>query len=260
MWADGFRETVIQAVEVSREPGTRELAALLRSARADAEEGWFLPFVVGLGRRMVDAAKRLLRLPEAQPNVERVGAAVAKHVKTQTKKVLGARADRLRSQEPTVDAWRRANVQLISKMRDEQLAKIEQLLNNYEGARVEDVAKLLQQEFGVTKSRAELIAVDQTLKLNAQLTKEAHQQAGIDEYYWADVEDGAVRPKHHALGEASRSGKRFRYDDPPVVNEQGDTGNPGDDYRCRCQAIPYVPELEDFETDYRGSADADVEE
>ena len=36
----------------------------------------------------------------------------------------------------------------------------------------------------------------------------------------------------------------FDWDDPPVTNDDGDTNAPGEDYRCRCVAIPQIAELD----------------
>jgi hypothetical protein len=49
-----------------------------------------------------------------------------------------------------------------------------------------------------------------------------------------------VRERHAEL-----DGERFRWDDPPVTNEDGDENHPGEDYQCRCTAYPVLPELGD---------------
>lgn len=50
-----------------------------------------------------------------------------------------------------------------------------------------------------------------------------------DQYVWRTEGDEKVRPSHRA-----NDGHIFSWDDPP------ETGHPGVDYNCRCQAIPYV--------------------
>ena len=247
VWARELNTEILNSIESSHEPAVKALHEALVGGRTDAKDNWFFTLVTGLGARLLAPIRRLFA--DKRPNLDRVSQAADTHVKKQTKKVLGKRADNVLSSAPTLDFWRRENVALIKGLAESQLSAIEKVLDQLGNARVEDVAAALKKELLFTESRARLIAVDQTLKLNAQLTENAHKQAGIDEYYWADVEDESVRDKHRELGDISRSGKRFRYDDPPVVNEHGDTGNPGDDYRCRCQAIPYVPELDEPETE-----------
>lgn len=60
------------------------------------------------------------------------------------------------------------------------------------------------------------------------------QDAGVQEYIWSDSGDSRVRSGHHRL-----NGKKFRWDDPPVVDERtGRRCHPGEDFQCRCVAIP----------------------
>ena len=78
--------------------------------------------------------------------------------------------------------------------------------------------------------------LDQIAKLNGELTKQQQTDAGVEEYIWSDSGDGRVRESHHAL-----NGKRFRWDDPPVVTPPGKPVrrcHPGQDYQCRCVALP----------------------
>ncbi|MFI2130386.1 minor capsid protein [Lysinibacillus fusiformis] len=63
------------------------------------------------------------------------------------------------------------------------------------------------------------------------MTAERHQNIGIEKFTWYDSADELVRKSHKEL-----SGKVFSYDDPPTVN--GRVVLPGEDYRCRCVAIP----------------------
>lgn len=101
------------------------------------------------------------------------------------------------------------------------------------GLRVEDLKDKLQERGDVSENRAELIARDQTLKLNGQITEARQTAAGVNEYIWSTSLDERVRPEHAAL-----EGQRFSWDSPPAP------GHPGQDYNCRCVALPYVPELE----------------
>lgn len=58
------------------------------------------------------------------------------------------------------------------------------------------------------------------------------KQARPSTYYvWRTREDEKVRPSH-----AANDGKIFAWDNPPL------TGNPGDDFGCRCAAEPFFPD------------------
>ena len=105
--------------------------------------------------------------------------------------------------------------------------------------RVEDLRKQIQADFDVTKSKADLLARDQVLKLNGQLTQLRQQNAGISEYDWSTSGDERVREIHGDL-----DGTRQSWDSPPIVSEDGRREHPGGDYQCRCVAIPVIPWLD----------------
>ncbi len=140
--------------------------------------------------------------------------------------------------------FRKANIELIKNAGHQMISDINDTLAdaNSRGLRHEEIAKTIQDRIGVSKSRAKLIARDQTLKYNASVQEAQASAAGITEYTWSTSKDAAVRPMHKAL-----EGKRFRYDDPPVTNEDGDHNNPGEDYNCRCVAIPFISLFEGLE-------------
>ncbi len=139
------------------------------------------------------------------------------------------------------DAFRKENVALIKSISEDQLDQVTELLDEAfdEGRSVESLKKDIKERFDVSKSRADLIARDQVLKLNAQITKTRHRAVGITHYTWSTSQDERVRPMHDDL-----EGEEFAWDDPPVTNEDGDRNHPGEDYQCRCVAIPVVRDLE----------------
>lgn len=56
---------------------------------------------------------------------------------------------------------------------------------------------------------------------------------GRTQYIWRTRRDGRVRPTHARL-----EGTRQRWDDPPVISPDGRRGHPGEDFNCRCIALP----------------------
>lgn len=108
------------------------------------------------------------------------------------------------------------------------------------GMRVEDLKAKLIQRGSVSESRAELIARDQTLKLNAGLNKIRQTNAGVARYIWSTSRDERVRPMHQEL-----DGEEFSWTEPPVTNDAGDTNHPGEDFQCRCVAVPIIEETEE---------------
>jgi SPP1 gp7 family putative phage head morphogenesis protein len=137
------------------------------------------------------------------------------------------------------------NVKLIKSIPADMLDDVEQVLREHfaKGARVEEIAKALQERYDIGERRAALIARDQSGKVNGQLNEERSAEMGMDSYVWRCSGGGGpthgderVRPGHRVL-----DGTKQVFSDPPVVDEKTlRTANPGIDYNCRCTAEPDV--------------------
>lgn len=129
----------------------------------------------------------------------------------------------------------RTNVSLIKSIPQELNAEIHEAItkNIVEtgGFDLQSLSQTLQQRFNVSKSRANLIAFDQTGKLNGQFIQARAQTVADGNYIWQDAGDNAVRPTHRAA-----NGNEFSYHSPPVAIGQ----NPGEPIRCRCVALVIV--------------------
>ena len=114
-------------------------------------------------------------------------------------------------------AARTTNVQLITSIADRLLGDVFRVVTEsvINGTRVETLATQIQERYQVSDSRARLIARDQTLKANANLTQERHREAGVTQYVWSSSRDERVREIHA-------------------------TNHPGEDIQCRCTAIPVL--------------------
>lgn len=151
----------------------------------------------------------------------------------------------------TIEAMRRQHVDLITDASVRQVERLEKILAANRNLHVGDLTEIIERETGRSHAKARLWARDQTLKLNAAITKEEHLSLGIEEYVWTTSNDERVRETH-----AEFANRTFRYDDPPEVD--GRPVNPGEDYQCRCIAYPKTASrdiLEGVETgDQRQSA------
>jgi len=98
------------------------------------------------------------------------------------------------------------------------------------GKRHEAVADEIVERLGVMRSRANLIARDQTNKLNGRMLEERFTRAGVMRYKWRTSRDERVRQTHAEL-----EGTEWDFRSPPVV------GNPGEDIQCRCTPEPVRP-------------------
>lgn len=136
-----------------------------------------------------------------------------------------------------LDRFREDNILLIRRALAGSLDDLAALLSESQGQRVEGIRRQIQDRFGVTKSRAALIARDQTLKLNGQITMQRQTSLGITRYRWVTSGDERVRPSHKAL-----DGDLIEWINPPLT-EGGRHCHPGQDYQCRCTASPELSSL-----------------
>jgi SPP1 gp7 family putative phage head morphogenesis protein len=135
-----------------------------------------------------------------------------------------------------LDKWTAHNVSLIETLPRKTLDKMRGVARAgyLGGARPEVMAKQILDAYDITKSRARLIARDQSAKIGAKMAQLKAEDAGVEWYIWQTAEDSRVRTSHMHL-----NGQKFRYTEPPVVDEEtGRTANPGEDYQCRCIALP----------------------
>lgn len=149
-----------------------------------------------------------------------------------------------------INQWRDANISLIGngivartassrvRSRPSMLEDISRIVEEHHnaGLRAEDLARAIQERYQISDARAELIARDQILKLNANITKSRQESAGIREYKWVTSSDERVRPMHLALHNSIQ-----KWNQPPEV-APGRYEHPGGDYQCRCTSSPVVPE------------------
>lgn len=138
---------------------------------------------------------------------------------------------------PFMDNKIKENVGYITTIAADYLDDVEKIVREgvNSGITAKQMQKQLVERVKVTERRAQFIAVDQTGSILGQMTAERHQSIGIDKFQWDTSGDERVRDSHREL-----DGKIFSYDAPPTVG--GRKVLPGEDYRCRCVAIPIFDE------------------
>lgn len=144
----------------------------------------------------------------------------------------------------TIESAVGSNVDLIRSIPQQYLAKIRSIVltETIKGRSAKSLIAQIQEVGGVTKSRARLIARDQTNKINGDLTRERQTASGIRAFRWRTVGDKAVRLSHKErnglifawrpefVGQRLADGTILR--DPEVAG----IGYPGEDIQCRCVA------------------------
>lgn len=197
-----------------------------------------------LGTRLARAVAAVLRRRPMLSVFDKVFGAVAAHsgrqwaAQTQS---LGVAVFADPDLTASRDAFREENLELITSLAADKVQRVERVLVENAGARVEEIAARIRDTTGATESRAALIARDQVLKASGQVTQARHQAAGVREYIWRTSRDERVRDRHRAL-----DGTRHPYTSPPVVDPRtGRRAHPGGDYQCRCTAEPVIPGFDD---------------
>ncbi len=146
--------------------------------------------------------------------------------------------------EQAVRAWVADSISKIKSIPTETLGRLQEIiLNGYrEGRLIRDLKKEIQENYNVSKHHAEMIARDQVSTLNSELTQMQQRDAGVRQYKWSSSRDSRVRESH-----AEFDGQIFSWDDPPEgwyttksrgIVYTGRKCHPGEDYCCRCVAIP----------------------
>jgi SPP1 gp7 family putative phage head morphogenesis protein len=126
----------------------------------------------------------------------------------------------------------------IRKWTDENILKLRQMVqsNAFAGKRAESMIEAIQKNYQVSKRKAEFLARQETSLLMSKFHETRFNQIGMPFYRWSTSNDERVRHDHELL-----DGHVYRWDDPPVVDRAaGRKGNPGEDFGCRCVAIPIV--------------------
>lgn len=100
-----------------------------------------------------------------------------------------------------------------------------------EGYTQDDLSAIIQDEFGMTKRHADFLARQETKLIKSKIIKDRAINTGHTRYIWQTAGDQRVRDTHRIL-----NGKIFDFNNPPIIDEFGNRGNPGQDYRCRCIA------------------------
>lgn len=135
-----------------------------------------------------------------------------------------------------LERWFRENMGMISSIPQELVQQIRDTLweDITQNTATDQMVKHIQHTCKVSQSKAKFIARDQVGKLQSRLTMQQQKDAGVREYIWSSKNDSKVRNQHRKL-----NGKKFSWDSPPISDPKtGRRCHPGEDYGCRCVALP----------------------
>ena len=220
-------------------------------SRPDFWKASFLEDALPPGKRVnhiIEAVKKQASKMTAQKPLERItnqiGNLVAQHNERQLG-LLGVDPP-LKGTPKAVAAFTAENVSLIRTIPADYFADVEKVVHQAmaQGLRHEAVISTLQQRYGVTESRAKLIARDQVLKFNGSMNKLRQTNAGVTKYVWRTVEDERTREVH-----AEFDGTTYDWSDPPGDGSAEEGTHPGTAINCRCWADPVIEDAEESPAD-----------
>lgn len=136
----------------------------------------------------------------------------------------------------SLDKFIELNVELISTIADKQSEALELAVKKavQGGSKFSIVVAEVESQSEKGKEYAEFVARDQVAKTYGAINKERQEAVGFDKYIWEATNDNRTRPNHRAL-----DGGVFQWDDPPLAQEgTGKKLHPGEDFQCRCIAVP----------------------
>lgn len=144
--------------------------------------------------------------------------------------------------------WQTNMRRYVKDFSEEQIKKLRKdvEINVLAGNRYESLISKIQDSYSTSHSKAKFLARQETSLMMATFKKTRYEQAGINQYKWRSVVGSAkhpVRPQHKHLAEKSDKGTLYKWSEPPNTaepNEPARHNNPGEDYNCRCYAIPVV--------------------
>lgn len=118
--------------------------------------------------------------------------------------------------------------------------------STFKGTRYDAMVGEIQRSYGVGVNKAKFLARQETHLLLSTFKQVRYQEAGVNEYRWQCVKmPHDTSPREHTLGNVryyhgQLDGKIFSWDNPPVVDSNGNRKHPGTDWNCRCFPIPLV--------------------
>lgn len=111
--------------------------------------------------------------------------------------------------------------------------------NAESGYRFDTLADAIRHRYGVAESKAKFLARQETSIFMSKFREERFKDVGVRRYVWHTSNDERVRHGHKDL-----NGTVQFFDNPPIVDPTtGRRANPGEDFMCRCVAVPMLDEV-----------------
>lgn len=190
---------------------------------------------------LIKAQGGKISIPELYPEFSKTLIGLNKQFRSTTKVVTAEDIEiplRPELEEKIRDAYVENLDLYINKWYDEQIVRLREKVsdNVAKGYRAENLIDVIQAEKKVSYDKAKFLAKQETSLMVSKYREIRYDEIGVRRYMWSTSRDIRVRHDHREL-----QGQIFRFDQPPVTNRHTmQRNNPGEDYGCRCVAIPVV--------------------
>ncbi len=134
----------------------------------------------------------------------------------------------------------------VQKFADDEIFGLREAVeeNAREGYRFDKLIPKIKKRYGVSVRKAKFLARNETSIFMSKYHEQRYGEAGITQYIWSTSHDARVRPAPGTHGTDNHrilDGRTFAFSNPPTVDPAtGRKANPGQDYNCRCVAIPIL--------------------
>lgn len=136
----------------------------------------------------------------------------------------------------------------IKKWNPDQITRLREMVENHalDGYTKTGLREQIMREWEVSRNKAKFLARQETSLFMSKLRRERFKDAGVRKYRWSTSHDERVRPRGGTKSEKGNNhrmldGKIFTFGDPPIVDTKtGRRAEPGEDFNCRCVAIPII--------------------
>lgn len=127
--------------------------------------------------------------------------------------------------------------------------------NATEGYRFDKLIPSIKKRYGVSVRKAKFLARNETSIFMSKYHEQRYREGGVTQYVWSTSHDTRVRPAlgtHGSDNHRVLDGRVFAFSNPPTVDPaKGRKANPGQDYNCRCVAIPVLGDKKTARAEYR---------
>lgn len=132
------------------------------------------------------------------------------------------------------------NIKLFIKdFIEEETKELRELVekNAFAGNRATNLQDIIKKRKDISFKKAKFLARQETALLVSKYKQQKYQSAGITKYRWSTSKDERVRQIHKDLNNTIHE-----FSNPPITDNKGNKNNPGEDFGCRCVAIPILGE------------------